>query len=178
MSAMIEVELRSFVSEDEFARLLSFFAASAKARGDDEQVTFYFNGPEDLRIQQNKTHSKVWLKKGKLHDDAREEIEIKCAKDDFARLESLFLALGYTVNIKWFRKRKSFDWNGITVTLDDTKGYGKILELELLTTEAQKDAALRRLKECFNELRIAVTPKEEFERKFAFYKENWKSLIS
>ncbi|MDD2388098.1 MAG: hypothetical protein PHP52_15095 [Bacteroidales bacterium] len=40
------------------------------------------------------------MKKGKIHDDSREEIEIKFDKNDFEKLETLFLSLGYNIEIK------------------------------------------------------------------------------
>lgn len=174
---MLEVELRSFISKEKHKELLEFFGKNSESLGEDSQVTYYFDGPHDLRIQQSDKHSKVWLKKGKLHDEAREEIEVKCAKDDFPLLEKLFLALGYSVSIKWFRNRHSFKWNGITVTIDDTKGYGCIIEMENLCEEAEKTAALNELKAAFAQLNLNITPKEEFERAFKNYKENWKSLV-
>jgi len=56
----------------------------------DEQETHYFDCAEDIRIQKNKYFSKIWMKKGKLHDDAREEIEVQCKKDDFEKLQKIF----------------------------------------------------------------------------------------
>jgi adenylate cyclase class IV len=117
------------------------------------------------------------MKKWNLHDDAREEIEIKFETDDFDKLKSLFLALGYEIEIVRLRKRIQFDLDGIEVSLDDTTWYGKILELEILTDEEGQSSALQRLQEKFKELWIAITPKEEFAKKYEFYKENRKSLI-
>ena len=174
---MIEVELRSFITRSKYVELLDFFMKNSESLGEDEQITYYFDGPSDLRIQKNSTHSKVWLKKGKLHDEAREEIEVKCEKKDFHSLESLFLSLGYSISIKWFRKRHSFKWEGITVTVDDTKGYGFIIELEKLCDEKGKDAALTSLKAAFLKLGIQITPKEEFDKAFQRYKLNWKALV-
>lgn len=177
LTVMLEVELRSFISKEQHEKLLEFFGKNSESLGQDGQVTYYFDGPHDLRIQQSDKYSKVWLKKGKLHDDAREEIEVKCAKDDFPILEKLFLALGYSVSIKWFRNRHSFKWNGITVTIDDTKGYGCIIEMEKLCEEAGKDSALSELKAAFEKLGVKITPKGEFDVAFSNYKKNWRSLV-
>ena len=174
---MLEVELRSFITKEKHSELLDFFRKNSESLGEDAQITYYFDGPHDLRIQPSAKHSKVWLKKGKLHDEAREEIEVKCAKDDFPLLEKLFLALGYSVSIKWFRNRHSFNWNGITVTIDDTKGYGFIIELEKLCDETDKDAALAELRAAFSKLCIQITPKEEFDKAFAHYKANWNTRV-
>ncbi|MDP3882396.1 MAG: CYTH domain-containing protein [Nanoarchaeota archaeon] len=173
----IEVELRSFITKEQFDKFIELFKQNGKLVKEDNQETYYFNAKEDLRIQKNDFFSKIWMKKGKIHDEAREEIEIKCAKEDFDKLERLFLNAGFDVNIKWFRKRHEFEWEGITVCLDYTRGYGYIIEFEKMSTEDEKDNALAMLKEKFASLGIEITPREEFDKKFKEYKENWRELI-
>ena len=116
------------------------------------------------------------MKKGKIHDDHREEIEIKFDKDEFEKLEKLFLSLGFNVQIKWFRKRFEFQWKDITVCLDFTKGYGYIIELEKMTSESNKEKEYENLKQKLKSLNVNITSKEEFNKKFLEYKENWRSL--
>jgi hypothetical protein len=53
---------------------LKFFEKNGESLGVDHRETHYFDGKEDLRIQKNDGFSKIWLKKGRLHDEAREEI--------------------------------------------------------------------------------------------------------
>ena len=173
----IEVEVRSLVSEEKFNELLDFFKENAELKKEDYQETFYFDCDEDLRIQKNDFFSKVWMKKGNLHDDYREEIEIKFDKDEFEKMEKLFLALGYDVEIKWFRKRIEFLWDDITVCMDHTKGYGYIIELEKMCDDDNKEAESERLKDKMSSLGVEITPKEEFGKKFEYYKNNWKSLV-
>ena len=91
-------------------------------------------------------------------------------------MERLFLLLGYEIEIKWFRNRHSFEWNGINVSVDYTKGYGYILELEKMSDEESKDEALKELKEKLVELDIKLTPREEFDEKCEDYKLNWREL--
>ena len=174
----IEVELRSFISEQKHAELLLFFKANAEYLGEDFQETFYFGAKEDVRIQRNNLFSKIWMKKGRLHDECREEIEIKFDRDDFGKAEQLFASLGFQVQIKWFRKRHSFKWDDVAVTLDDTKGYGFIVEIEKLSDEANKDATLKMLQLKFSELSIPLSSREEFDKKFQHYKENWKNIFA
>ena len=119
----------------------------------------------------------MWLKKGKLHDAYREEIEIHVERKDFEVLEQLFLALGFEVTTKWFRERKEFLWEGITVCLDDTKGYGYIIELEKMCTSEEQEREYNILLEKLQMLGIVLTPKEDFDRRFKEYKENWQKLI-
>jgi len=173
----IEVELRSFISKEQHTKLLAFFTANGTLINQDEQETHYFDCPEDLRIQKNNTGAKIWLKKGKLHDEAREEIEIPTIAEDFDQLQKLFTTLGYNVDIKWFRTRHTFQWKGINAMVDYTKGYGYILELERISTEKDKDKARLELYTLMKELNITITPREEFDKKFKEYKNNWRALI-
>lgn len=173
----IETEIRSFVSKEQFDSLLNFFNKNAELVAEDYQETFYFDSKEDLRIQRNNFFSKIWLKKGDMHDDHREEIEIKFDREEFENLKKLFITLGYSVDIKWFRTRYEFKWNDIKVCLDYTKGYGHIIELEKMCSDDTKDKSLGILKEKLQSLNILLTPKEEFKQKFEHYKKNWKELV-
>ena len=173
----IEVEVRSFISKDKYEELIEFFKTQAEFVKEDEQETYYFDTEEDLRIQKNNFFSKIWLKKGKIHDDHREEIEIKFDKDDFRKLEKLFLNIGLNVGIKWFRKRHTFKWENINVMVDYTKGYGYIIELEKMSSEKEKEKTLELLKQKLKLLNIPLTPKEDFDKKYKYYKENWRKLV-
>ena len=173
----IECEIKIFLTDEEYQRLHQFFNTQAHTTGEDFQITYYFKTNVDLRIQQNSTHSKIILKKGIVHDESREELEISFTREDFPFLEKLFLALGYTIGIQWFRKRFTFTWNDVEVALDDTKGYGKILELEKKSTAEDTERTVSYLKSKLQELNLALTPREEFERRFMYYKEHWRELV-
>lgn len=173
----IEVEIRSFVTPEKYKELLDFFEKEGKSLGQDRQETHYFDCKNDVRIQKNDKFSKIWMKLGKIHDEAREEVEVKCEKEDFEKLMKIFESLGHEVAIKWFRERNTFEWEGVVVTLDDTKGYGRIIELEKMSDEKSKDETLKFLKEKMSELGVEVSTREEFEERYRHYKENWKSLI-
>ena len=62
--------------------------------------------------------------------------------------------------------------------MDYTRGYGYILELEQMSTEEEKDKTLESLKQRRQELNIEPTPKEDFNKKYEYYKDNWKILTS
>jgi predicted adenylyl cyclase CyaB len=177
MSENLEIEIRAFISKEKYEELLEFFNKNSKFIKEDSQETHYFDCEQDLRIQKNNKGSKIWLKKGKIHDDAREEIEIYTENENFDKLGKLFNGLGHNIEIKWLRKRNQFDWNGIKVCIDYTKGYGHIIELEKLGSEENKEKILLELKDKLNELNIPLTPREEFDERYNYYKENWRRLI-
>ena len=89
----IEVEIRSFISKEQYEELLDFFKKVAKLIKEDYQETFYFDSDKDLRIQKNNLFSKIWFKKGEMHDDWREEVEVKFDRDDFEKLEEVLVLM-------------------------------------------------------------------------------------
>ncbi len=173
----IEVEVRSFVTKEKYDKLHSFFKKNAKFVKEDYQETYYFDAEADLRIQRNKFFSKIWLKKGRIHDGCREEIEVICDRKDFEKLEEFFLCLGFNIKVKWFRRRYEFNWKGTKVCLDYTKGYGYIIELEKMCFGRDKKKVLEQLKQKMQDLNIELTPRKEFEKRFKHYQENWEQLI-
>lgn len=174
----IEVEVRSFISKEKYESLLEFFKQHDQFVKEDYQENYYFDSEADLRTQKNSQDSKIFLKEGKIHDDFREEIEVKFDRDSFDKVNKIFESLGYNVEIKWFRKRFQFNWQEIKVCLDYTKGYGYIVELEKMSDDENKEEILSLLKDRLRELGVEETSKEEFNRKFAYYKENWRELIN
>jgi adenylate cyclase class IV len=173
----VEVELRSFITKEKYGELLRFFAREGRLLGSDNQVTYTLNDRNSVRIQRNDSHSKLWIKMGKgQHDPIHEEIEVRFDRKDFNTLARAMEVMGFPPLIKWFRKRTTFKWQGVSVMVDSTKGYGYILELEKVCGKAEQAKALGLLKRKMDSLGIEVTPKEEFDRKFTHYRNNWKSL--
>jgi predicted adenylyl cyclase CyaB len=114
-----------------------------------------------------------------MHDEQRKELEIRFKPNDFDSLKELFEIIGFGTKIKWLRKRKEFSWKGLSICLDDTKGYGNIIEMEkLCDSEDEAKIANEEIKQKFAELGIIISPKEEFSQKFQYYENNWKRLIN
>ena len=174
----IEVEVRSFISRNEYRKLEKILKKEAKLIGLINEETVYLGSTKnDLRIRRNKKDAFLILKAGKIHDDSREEIEIKLRKEDFKKTDELFERLGYKDEIRWFRKRLVFKWGDVKVFLDDTKGYGLIVELEKIGSSRNKKEIHRELENKLKHLGIKTTPKRVFESKFKYYKNNWKKIL-
>jgi predicted adenylyl cyclase CyaB len=179
MEKNIEVEMRSFISDAQFEKVKSILDIDFEFIGKLSEVTVYFSGEKDLRIRKSEDGAFLILKEGKIHDDARKEFEIRFNIEDFDLMIELLKALGYEVEIQWFRERLEYKKNDARVLLDDTKGYGKILELEEMVESGQEGDARKRLLDLIGDLGISeITTKEEFNKKFEYYKENWKNLIA
>lgn len=165
---MIEVETRSLLTDEEYANLLNILNRQAKYVNQEEQETHYLDSAIDLRIMKsNKT--KLWMKSGKMHDNRREEIEIIFEKNDFEKLLKIFEKLGMKAKLKWFRKRITFTMGELTLTLDDTLNYGKILEVEKMCNEHEVEKSEKEIKSMLKKLGVKETPKEIFEKKYAEY---------
>ncbi len=173
----IEVEVRSFISEHKYKQLIEIMNQQGGFIDEINEETVYFSGEKDLRIRRDNKKAYLILKEGKIHDKHRKEIEIECQRNDFRKLEDLLINLGFEVKIRWFRKRKIYKWNDIKVLLDDTKGYGYIVELEKIGNEADKEKIYKKLEQNLKGLEVQITPKEKFDKKFQYYKENWRTLV-
>jgi predicted adenylyl cyclase CyaB len=175
----IEIEVRSFINRNEYKKLEKILRKEAKFIDSIKEETVYFGAPnKDLRIRKDKKQAYIILKKGKIHDDSREEIEIRFKRDDFWKIEKLFKRLGYKDKIRWFRKRKIFKMRDIKVFLDDTTGYGLILELEKIGTVRNKERVHKYLEQKMKHLGIEITPRKVFEKKFKYYKNNWRKILN
>lgn len=168
----IEAELRSFLTEGKYLELRSFLDANAKFLSEEEQETVYFHAPEDLRVQKSTGYSKIWMKKGSLHADAREEFEVKIDENAFEDAQKILRRIGFPEKVRWHRIRRTYDWEGITVMLDHTRNYGHIIEMELLV-EKNASSAIETLAERFARLGIAPTPKHEFHKAYEEYLEKY-----
>ena len=173
----VEVELRSLISKEKYDELLKFFRNLNLSFTENYHETYYFDTKEHLRIYRTNLEAVLLFKKGKIHDEIKEEISIKFKREEFEDLEKLFLHLGLKIQAKWFRKRIEFKWNDINVCLDDTKGYGYILELEKISDELNKNKDLKILNKRLKELGIDLTPRDEFDKKYENYLKNWQTLV-
>lgn len=170
-----EVEARSFISKNQYRRLIKLFNKKARLIKKIKDRTVYFKAREDLRIREDNYYSYLILKGGKIHDDYRPEIEIKLNRNEFGKLEELFLALGFPIKVKWFRQRRIYQWQDLKVYLDFTKGYGYIIELEKIISKRNLVKVHRELSERLKSLGISITSKKEFNKKFNYYLKNWQA---
>jgi adenylate cyclase class IV len=174
----IDCEVRTLLTQQQYESLKDFFASQAEAKGEDTEETRYFEGEHDLRIQRNATSAKVWLRQaGKLGDD-RKEISIKVAAPKFNDFAELFETLGYKTAIVWKRHRMSFLWEGITVSLDDTKGFGQVVELKKSCDAEWRLETMDILRTRLSKIGLKPTPKPVLHERFSVYRENWRELIA
>lgn len=171
---MIEVEKRSFITKEKYYELTNYFKNNKYEIKEERQVTSYFKGETDFRLMNTPNYLKLWLKKGQLHDDAREEMNVLIDKKYEMDLLKMLQVLGYLVEIKWFRKRLELKHQIFNVTIDYSVGYGYIVEFELMVNDDSLiEDAKKQLQTVFKEFSIAESSKDEFNVKYNDYKINW-----
>lgn len=176
----IEIEVRSLITKKEYVKLLKRLNEEAKFADSIKEETVYLslNDKKDLRLRRNRKEAFLILKKGKIHDSFRQEIKIKFTRENFGKLEKLFGELGYKAKVRWFRKRRVYLWGKIKVFLDDTKGYGFIIELEKIGKAGEAKKIYQNLKEKLKSLGVKITLKKVFNQKFKYYKNNWQKILN
>ena len=177
-SKNIEVEVRSFIDDEQYSEILSKLRKNARFIKEIDEETVYLSGNKDLRLRRNKKEAFLILKEGEIHDDHRKEFEVKFDVFNFDNMENLLKSLGYEIEIRWRRHRLEFKQGDLKILLDDTKGYGKIIEIEKMVQAGEEKETHKELKDklkCFN---IEITSKKEFNKAFEYYKKNWKNLIA
>ncbi len=164
----IEVELKTFITEQQYTDTLVYLKRYAKFLSVDRQEIVQLEAPSRISIQRNTSQALL------VTDGA----EIKFGLADFNKMIELFVSLGYPVRVKWHRVRNVFIWNGIGVTLDFLKGCGYIVQLEKMADERDRQLAMAELKQRMQMLHIPLSSREEYENKERQYIEHWKDLIS
>jgi len=173
----IEVEVRALISKDEFLRLKKFFNKKAKFLNHHKDETAYFDSNGSTRLRLEKDRCYLVHKSGKIHDRHREELEIDLKKSDFLPAQKFMEFLGKPVIVRWIRERFVWKFNDMKAYLDNTKGYGRIFELEAMTTSKDKEKSYQKMFEIFKNLNIKPTPKQEIQKHYQHYLKNWRKLI-
>lgn len=176
-SKTIDCEVRTLLTAEQFQSMKDFFAANAELKNEDTQETRYFAGEHDLRIQKTQHRAKIWLKEAGAFSD-RNEIAINVSPTKFDAFAELFSTLGYETAIIWVRHRKTYLWEGINVSIDDTKGFGQVLELKKSCDEEWRLETMEVLRTRLTKLGLKPTPKPQLAERFGVYRANWKELLA
>jgi predicted adenylyl cyclase CyaB len=175
---MIEVELRTFISEQQFNQLLQHLLSTGDELEHTRQITHYLNHPTDTRVQISTEGGRVWQKLGKMHERSRQELEVLMSKINAEIMLDIFHNLGFSMKVSWYRERRAYQIGEMTVSLDNTIGYGRILEAEIRCAESEIDTSHNKLQAFFGSLGLKPGTKEEFDAAFTDYLRTWREKTS
>ncbi len=177
---MKEIEYK-FVLKPKDKNILEKFLSDndAKMVSEGTQDNWYYVAPgkNDLRIRRTDKEAYLVLKKGWMHDDDRDEIEIKVARADFLRLDEVFCSLGYKYDTKWYRKRTEYKYKNFSITIDFNAGYGWIAEIERTVQPGNEEMAKKEILSLAKEIGLKPATKELFNKMYEYYKKNWSHYI-
>ncbi len=175
--ALVENEVRSLIDEARHNELLHFFQKEGEIVKEDEQLTFYFNAEQELRIQINDFFAMAQIKSGNMHDEQRKKTTIKTERENFPYLFALFDGLGYEVESRWNRVRHEFRWEGMKVTLNDTQGYGYLIDIEFMT-QIKNKRTVERLKRKLQKIGIRPSTKQELNERYQWYIKEGQTVVA
>ena len=176
MPKNIEVEVRSLITPMEYRRLKAFLKRHGKPLGSHRDQNTYFDRDGKLRIAVEPYGAFLKYKGGKIHAQAREEILVPISRKDITKLERLLQHLGFRVVVRWSRQREKFLWRGATITLDQTRGYGRMIDIEKMATPRTTGKTHQKLRGLAAELGLRPTPSRELSRRYRWYLRNWRQF--
>jgi len=171
-----EIEVKFLLSDTDRQILKDFLEAKGlEPHFRETQDNYYYNSPEglDLRIRRTDTNAYLILKKGWMHDEDREELEVRVDEEAFDTLDSILTNLGYDYNTKWHRERTEYHYHDFAITLDFNAGYGWVAEIEKVVSEGEEDSAKQEISALAQEIGLQPTPPEVFDKMYHYYKKNW-----
>lgn len=148
---MLEVEAKFAVSDPEEIRArLSRQGVQMARRRHERDV--YYNAPnrdfaktdEALRVRYDDSGVTVTYKGPKVRvgsAKAREEFNLAVASGE--TLEVILSRTGFRRAAMVSKVREFYEMGDVTVTIDDVEGLGTFIEVEILTEDAEEDAAGR-----------------------------------
>lgn len=176
---MIEIELRAFINEDQYKNIFSILrSSSVEIEKNVKQITYYLDAGTDTRIHISSSGGGLRQKLGKMHENARKEIELHLTNDEAMIMKNIFLNLGFKIKVIWYRIRHTFQNNNIKISLDNTIGYGMILEVEMLSEDRDIKSQEKYLENFINSFGLEPTPKEISDDKLSVYILNWRKLTN
>jgi len=180
---LYEVEISSLLKPAGYKKLYKYLKKNAKLLKEEQTETVVFATRQgDLRIVKSDEQVKLICKVGDVCHEVRPEMEVLVGIKDMGDLEEIFNALEFKVTCRYYKKRVHWRWQGTTISLDNVKGLGLIMEMEKLVdgrlvNKAETD--LRdKLSKLLGSLDIPVTPVEELDKIYKYYLKNWKKLIN
>lgn len=173
MNYLIEVEVKAKIKDFESikSKLKKINALKTK---EEYQRDVYFNSPikdfaksdEALRIRKisNKNENKTFItyKGPKIDSSSKTREEIEIAIDESNQISQLFENLGFKKGKTVVKNREFYQLNEYIITLDDVKGLGPYMEIEVeLMDNNDYKLALDEIFKIFKKLGI----EDGFERK-------------
>lgn len=169
---MIEVEVKLPIPDPEGVKNRILEAGFKEQRFIEERDTYFDNARGDIRAngealrvretkdcRTGKKQAQINYKGKKLDTQTMTRRELETGVEDGAVCREILQAIGYSpAEPEVIKNRTMLQKDFITACLDNVRGLGDFLELEILVeSEEKKDAALGQIKDILNSLGYQVS---------------------
>ena len=169
---MIEVEVKLPIPDPEGVKNRILEAGFKEQRFIEERDTYFDNARGDIRAngealrvretkdcRTGKKQAQINYKGKKLDTQTMTRRELETGVEDGAVCREILQAIGYSpAEPEVIKVRTMLQKDSVTACLDNVRGLGDFLELEILVeSEEKKDAALGQIKDILNSLGYQVS---------------------
>lgn len=173
MKKDIEVEIRGFLSKDDYERVSKILIQNGKKTAEKRRTlidysTFLPGGirdrKKDIRIRETNGVPEIVVKIGAWGDDeSRKEFSFMGQEGQFETLIEIFGHLGYEKGIRAIRNTQAFDYREVEIALVEVPGHSYYFEAEKMVEEVDSvELAKKEILEVIAELGLSKMSQEEF----------------
>ena len=153
-----EVEKRALLKNiSEFNRCRQFLLDSGIFIKEENFKSFLFKDPYylRLRVKQNDNFSVVAHKANTNYEGVRQEIELKLDSDQTLKFADIINNIGYKKCALISTRRLIFEYQNVSLELNDVENLGLILEAEVITDQETEIISIQnKIDEIFNQLKV------------------------
>ncbi len=160
---MIEVEFKFKAEHSSVEQLL--IEIGAEFIKDEYNLDQYYNHPaknyietdEVLRLRKLNDEFEITYKGPKINAQSKSRVEQNITIQNYEEFELLFDNLGFVKSGYVEKKRRKYNYDDITITLDNVKGLGEYAEFEIdIEDEYKMEVAIKKIKKLITRLGLDV----------------------
>lgn len=164
---MIEVEVRGFLDEESYGRVVRYLQEHATRMDEDDKTAYYYemeNGILKVVNEHSANRAKLSLKIGdEFAGMGMEECEVYLQDEgQVSSCRQMLRALGYDIKSTVYQRRTNFYYRGIDFAIKHTPDWGYHFEAEIVVSKAEEGlAARKKIDQVCGELGMTpLTPEE------------------
>lgn len=170
----MKLEKRTFIEEEKYEEIISFLDENAEKKLVERQIIDTYHSENDFRMIRTKEYVKLDLKTNVNNEENVVYISKKYEKD----LIRMFFNLRMSIDLKRYRIRNKYLYDGFYITVDNNLKFGRIFRVSMIyKEETEKKAAEEKVMKLFDSLGIVDMGIEKFNDLYRKYRMDWSDLI-
>lgn len=167
-------EKRTFIKEEEKQKLIEYFDSHCSQKAIEKQVIYNYHTEGDFRLIKTKDYMKIDFKPSSaLEKENTVFINPKYQQD----LTEIYRKIGLDIEMKRFRIRYKYIYQGLYVSVDENVKTGNIFRIKF-HYDKEQDLSIKKqmIKDIFNQFEIEETDLSKFQDLYAKYRMDWYDL--